>query len=61
MVGEFQAERGVLPGFDYTWCGRWTLEQLHARYAGPAWEALVDKIAARELDPYTAAADLLRL
>jgi LAO/AO transport system kinase len=35
------------------------LEQLRARYAGAAWEALVSRIAARELDPYTAAADLL--
>jgi LAO/AO transport system kinase len=35
------------------------LEQLHARYAGDAWEALVSRIAARELDPYTAAANLL--
>ena len=35
------------------------LERLRARYAGAAWEALVDQIAARELDPYTAAADLL--
>jgi GTPase len=35
------------------------LEQLRARYDGAAWEALVSRIAARELDPYTAAADLL--
>jgi len=35
------------------------LEQLRARYAGAAWDALVDHIAARELDPYTAAAQLL--
>jgi LAO/AO transport system kinase len=35
------------------------LERLHARYAGAAWEALVDQIAARETDPYTAAAELL--
>jgi LAO/AO transport system kinase len=35
------------------------LEQLRARYAGAAWEALVSRIAARELDPYTAAAGLL--
>lgn len=35
------------------------LEQLRARYADAAWEALVSRIAARELDPYTAAADLL--
>jgi len=35
------------------------LEQLRARYASAAWEVLVDRIAARELDPYTAAADLL--
>jgi LAO/AO transport system kinase len=35
------------------------LERLHARYAGAAWEALVDQIAAREIDPYTAAAQLL--
>jgi len=35
------------------------LERLRARYAGAAWEALVDQIVARELDPYTAAADLL--
>jgi LAO/AO transport system kinase len=35
------------------------LEQVRARYAGAAWEALVSRIAARELDPYTAAADLL--
>jgi LAO/AO transport system kinase len=35
------------------------LEQLRARYAGTAWEALVSRIAARELDPYTAAAGLL--
>jgi LAO/AO transport system kinase len=35
------------------------LERLHARYAGAAWEALVNRIAAREIDPYTAAAELL--
>jgi LAO/AO transport system kinase len=35
------------------------LERLHARYAGSAWEALVDQIAARQIDPYTAAAQLL--
>ena len=35
------------------------LERLRARYAGAAWEALVDRIAAREIDPYTAAAELL--
>ncbi len=35
------------------------LEQIRAHYAGDAWEALVSRIAARELDPYTAAADLL--
>jgi GTPase len=35
------------------------LERLHARYAGSAWDALVDRIAAREIDPYTAAAELL--
>ena len=35
------------------------LERLRARYAGAAWEALVDQIAARETDPYTAAAELL--
>jgi LAO/AO transport system kinase len=35
------------------------LEQLRARYAGAAWEALVNRIATREIDPYTAAADLL--
>ena len=35
------------------------LERLRARYAGAAWEALVDQIAARKIDPYTAAAELL--
>jgi LAO/AO transport system kinase len=35
------------------------LERLRAQYAGAAWEALVDQIAARQLDPYTAAAQLL--
>jgi LAO/AO transport system kinase len=35
------------------------LERLRARFAGAAWEALVDQIAAREIDPYTAAAELL--
>jgi LAO/AO transport system kinase len=35
------------------------LEQLRARYAGAAWEALISRIAAREIDPYTAAEDLL--
>jgi LAO/AO transport system kinase len=35
------------------------LERLRARYAGSAWDALVDRIAAREIDPYTAAAELL--
>ena len=35
------------------------LERLRARYAGAAWEALVDQIAARATDPYTAAAELL--
>ena len=35
------------------------LERIRARYAGAAWEALVDRIAARDIDPYTAAAELL--
>jgi len=35
------------------------LERLHARYSGAAWAALVDRIAARKIDPYTAAAELL--
>jgi LAO/AO transport system kinase len=35
------------------------LERLRARFAGAAWDALVDQIAAREIDPYTAAAELL--
>jgi LAO/AO transport system kinase len=35
------------------------LERLRARFAGTAWELLVDQIAAREIDPYTAAAELL--
>ncbi|HJZ50021.1 MAG TPA: methylmalonyl Co-A mutase-associated GTPase MeaB [Roseiflexaceae bacterium] len=35
------------------------LERLRARYTGTAWEALVDRIAARELDPYSAADQLL--
>jgi LAO/AO transport system kinase len=35
------------------------LEQLRARYAGAAWDALVNRIAAREIDPYAAAANLL--
>jgi LAO/AO transport system kinase len=35
------------------------LEQMRARVAAPAWDALVTRIAERELDPYTAAAQLL--
>jgi LAO/AO transport system kinase len=35
------------------------LEQMRARVAAPAWDALVARIAERELDPYTAAAQLL--
>ena len=35
------------------------LERLRARYAGAAWNALVDQIAARQIDPYTAATQLL--
>jgi GTPase len=34
------------------------LERAHARIAGPAWETLIDKIARREIDPYTAAEEL---
>jgi LAO/AO transport system kinase len=35
------------------------LEQLHARFDRTSWEALVSRIAGRELDPYAAAADVL--
>jgi LAO/AO transport system kinase len=35
------------------------LEQLHARFDRTSWEALVSRIAARQLDPYAAAADVL--
>ena len=35
------------------------LERAHARIAGAAWEALIDRIARREIDPYTAAEELL--
>jgi LAO/AO transport system kinase len=35
------------------------LERLRARYASSDWEALVDRIAARAIDPYSAAAELL--
>jgi LAO/AO transport system kinase len=35
------------------------LERARARVPADAWEALVDRIARREIDPYTAAAELL--
>ncbi len=35
------------------------LERMRARLAQAGWDALVAKIAAREIDPYTAAAELL--
>jgi LAO/AO transport system kinase len=35
------------------------LERARARLAGDAWEALVDRIARREIDPYSAAEELL--
>jgi LAO/AO transport system kinase len=35
------------------------LERMRARLADAGWDALVAKIAAREIDPYTAAAELL--
>ena len=35
------------------------LERVRARLAGDAWEALVSRIARREIDPYTAAEELL--
>ena len=35
------------------------LERARARVAGDAWEALVSRIARREIDPYTAADELL--
>jgi LAO/AO transport system kinase len=35
------------------------LEYARARAAGSAWDALAARIAAREIDPYTAAAQLL--
>jgi LAO/AO transport system kinase len=35
------------------------LERMRARLAGPEWDTLVARIAARGIDPYTAAAELL--
>jgi LAO/AO transport system kinase len=35
------------------------LEHARARSSDAGWEALIDRIARREIDPYTAAADLL--
>jgi LAO/AO transport system kinase len=35
------------------------LERVRTRMAGESWETLVTRMAARELDPYTAASELL--